>query len=136
MAEKALECKALRAFSENLLAATELTAKAALLTVLVGGNQHARLGATEPRYVRVFNRRHGLRPQARYLQRTFDLKARVAIRGLLISSRVAKRVVNAARGASDAVQRWALRLPPQLSSGTHRSNCSIRCSQHLANRTR
>jgi hypothetical protein len=87
-AERALEANALRVFSENLLAATELTAKAALLSVPVEGtrttkshrfihsayNWHARLGNAEPRYVRVFNQLHGLRRKARYLHGVFDLR--------------------------------------------------------------
>jgi uncharacterized protein (UPF0332 family) len=88
VAAKALEANALRAFSENLLAATELAAKAALLSVPVDGtrrakshrfiqsayNRHASLGNAEPRYVRVFNQLRGLRRKARYLQGVFDLR--------------------------------------------------------------
>jgi hypothetical protein len=98
-AARALEATALRAFAENLLAATELTAKAALLSVPVEGtrtakshrfirsayNWHARLGNAEPRYVRVFNQLQGFRPSARYLQGAFDLPPDAAAEMLAVA---------------------------------------------------
>lgn len=93
-ATASLDADSLRAFVDGAFSATELLAKAEMLSVseerLLGGvghgtvrsfyNQWAALGNTEMRFAKLLNRLTDLRPTGRYLRGEFDLDAVEAAR--------------------------------------------------------
>lgn len=94
LTETALERGSLRGFAENAFAATELLARAELLSLpdrrVAKGrthrttkglyNQWAKLGNTERRFAELLNRLGDLREPARYLQTEFSLDPATAAR--------------------------------------------------------